>query len=244
MAGRTQIALVAGLLRQNVSDAHMTLAADYLRLVASEGVEEFTILLADEKDRRVRARMCQVLAKVGSSAIPALLPRLEEPRWYVVRNILYVLGKLGDQSPFVSVVPLLDHPHPRVRVEAVRALGLIGGGLASEPLLRCVGDADPTVRRAVVKSLGALRNDDAVPALRDLVTDPASTPEDIEIKQEAIRALATIGGPSARAALVQLAGRRVWFWQRTAKRVRAMATEAIGTTRFSAVGTQGSDDGG
>lgn len=244
VAGRTQISLVAGLLRQNVSAEQTALAADYLRLVAREGVEEFTTLLADERDRRIRARMCQVLAKVGSSIIPVLGRWLEDPRWYVVRNVLYVLGKIGDESTFMSVVAALDHPHPRVRVEAVRALGVIGGGLASGPLLRCVTDPDVTIRRAVVKSLGGLRNDDAVPTLRDLVTGPGSAGEDPEIRQEAINALATIGSPAARAALVKLANRRVWFWKRTERRIRTIAVEALSTGRPTARSRARSDDGG
>lgn len=243
VAGRAQISLVAGLLRQNASAEHLALTADYLRLVPGEGVEEFTTLLADERDRRVRARMCQVLARVGPSIIPVLLRWLEDSRWYVVRNVLYVLGKLGDASTFTSAVAMLDHSHPRVRVEAVRALGLIGGGLASEPLLRRVTDPDPAVRRAVVKSLGSLRNDDAVPALRDLVTSPVRASEDLEIKQEAINALATIGSPLAQGALVALASRHVWFWERRERRLRAIAAEAVRTGGSSPVGTLEGDDG-
>lgn len=244
VAGRTQVSLVAGLLRQNVETGQMALAAEYLRLVTGEGVEEFTTMLADERDRRVRARMCQVLARVGPSIIPTLLPWFEDPRWYVVRNIVHILGRLGHDAAFSSLISALDHAHPRVRIEAIRALTMVGGGLASGPIQRCVNDPDPAVRRAMVKALGSVRNDDAVPTLRDLVASPTRTPEDLEIKQHAIDALATIGSPSARAALARLASRRVWFWERTERRVRGMAVEALSAKRPLVAATVGADDGG
>lgn len=242
VAGRTQISLVAGGLRQNVSSEQMQLAAEYLRLVTREGVEEFTGLLADERDRRVRARMCQVLANVGASIIPAMLPWIEDARWYVARNVLYILGRIGHESTFTSVMGVLDHPHPRVRMEAVRALGLIGGGLAVGPLLRAVTDVDPTVQVAVLKTLGSLRQDEAVPTLRDLAGAPVRSPVELEIRQEAINALVALGSPLALAALVKLSGRRPWFWQRKEKRIRAMAMTALSASRAAAAGALEGED--
>ena len=54
------------------SEQQLALIAKYLGLVPSEAIEEFTTLLAEERDRQVRARMCQVLAKVGPPAVPPL----------------------------------------------------------------------------------------------------------------------------------------------------------------------------
>jgi hypothetical protein len=242
IAGRAQISLVAGLLRQGVSVDQMALAADYLRAVARDGTEEFLNLLADERDRRVRARMCQVLARVGPPVVPQLLPRLEDTRWYVVRNIVYILGRVGQEATFIAVIPLLDHSHPRVRVEAIRALALIGGANSITPLLRSAGDPDPAVRRATVKALGSLKSDAAVPALRELLDQPGAAGADLEMTQEVIGALAAIGSPAARGALDRVATRRVWFWQRADRRVRSMAAEALGG-RTAAPESRGADDG-
>jgi HEAT repeat protein len=231
VAGRAQIALVAGILRDNVGPAQMERAAEYLRGVAREGVEEFANLLAEERDRRVRARMCQVLARVGPVMVPVLVPRLDDTRWYVVRNLLYVLGRIGHESAFLPLIPLLDHQHPRVRVEAIRALALVGGEAAAGPILRCVPDHDPTVCRAAVKALGSLRSDEGVPVLRDLLTRPVTADDDLDVRQEAVTALAAIGTPVARGVLDDLAGRRVWFWQRAEKRIRAMAADALSGRR-------------
>jgi HEAT repeat protein len=227
LASRTHVSLVAGLLRQGTGPTQADLAAEYLRLVAPEGAQELAELLADERDRRVRGRMCQVLARLGADVLPVLLPRLQDKRWHLVRNILSVLGRMRHQSAFRPVAAALDHSHPRVRLEAVRALALIGGAQATGPLLHCVTDPDRTVRRAAIKWLGDLRNEEAVSALRDIVIAPVEVPEDWEVKEEAARALVGIGTPFALGLLAQIAGWRVWFWKRTDKRIRALAGEAL-----------------
>ena len=145
MAGRTHVSLVAGLLREAAGAEQLALAADYLRLVPGEGAEQFTNLLAEEHDRRVRGRMCQVLALMGPPAVPILLGWLDDTRWFVVRNVAYILGRIGDESTFRALVGTLDHAHPRVRLEVVRALPVLGGSDAITPLLQTISDPDPTI---------------------------------------------------------------------------------------------------
>ena len=185
--------------------------------------------------------MCQVLAQMGPTVVPVLLGWLDDTRWFVVRNIAYILGRIGDESTFTALVGTLDHAHPRVRLEVIRALPVLGGGAAITPLLQTISDPDPTVRREVVKLLGGLRNDEAVPALRELIARPPASAEDTEIREEAVGALATIGSLFARAALAKVAARRVWFWQRREKRLQALAVKALATGR--AMGADEDDDG-
>jgi len=228
LAGRAHVALVGGLLRQHgTSERQLALAAQYLSLVAREAIRELTALLAEEQDRQVRARMCRVLAKVGPSAVPVLLEWLEDPRWFLVRNLVLVLGKIGDEAAFGPIVTLLDHPHTRVRIEAVRALAAIAPTRAATPLVRLARDADPEVRLEAIQALGALRRDEAVPILRDVAAGASVGVADLTLRREAVEALAAIGTPSARAALAGLARRRVWFWKRTERRLRDIATSAL-----------------
>src|SRR5438034_10394044 len=98
----------------------MDVATEYLRFAGPEGVEVFTALLAEQPHRRIRIRMCEVLARVGVPAIPSLLSRLDDKRWFAVRNALYTLRKIGHTSAFPAIVAVPEHPHPRPRVEAVR----------------------------------------------------------------------------------------------------------------------------
>jgi len=228
LGGRTHVALLGGLLRQHGGgEQHLALIARYLGLVHRDAIREFTALLAEEPDRQVRARMCQVLAKVGRSAVPILVEWLEDPRWFLVRNVVHVLGKIGDEAVFGPVAALLGHPHSRVRIEAVRALALVAPARATTPLVGSSRDVDPEVRLEAVRALGALRRDEAVPALRDLAAGVAERGAAFSLRREAVEALAAIGTPDTREALLGLAHRRVWPWQRTERRLRDFAASAL-----------------
>jgi HEAT repeat protein len=109
----------------------------------------------------------------------------------------------------------------------VRALTLIAPARAAGPLVELSRDADPEVRLETVRALGALRDDEAAPVLRDVAAGAAPQAADITLRREAIEALAAIGTPAAREALTSLARRRVWPWQRAERQLRAVAAGAL-----------------
>jgi HEAT repeats len=227
LGSRTHVALLGGLLRQHDgNDRQLAQVAQYLGQVPREAIQEFIGLLGEERERQVRARMCQVLAKVGSPAVPILLASLADPRWFLVRNVVHILGKIGDETTFKPVVPLLDHPHLRVRIEGVRALSLIAPAQAAAPIAGLCDDVEPEVRLEAVRTLGALRRDEGVPALRDLAAR-ASRVADLPLRQEAVEALSAIGTADAVEALAGLARRRVWPWQRAERQIREVAAAAL-----------------
>jgi hypothetical protein len=230
-ADRTHITQVVGLLRQGTAPQQIDDVAAYLRLIPEEGLGEFAALLADEPDRRTRVRMCEVLARVGPPVIPVLVARLGDERWFVVRNVLYILGKVRQASALPSVLAAVDHPHPRVRVEAIRAASLIGGVGSTARLSRCAHDPDPAVRRAVIAVLSAPGNDDAIAPLRDILRAPATEADAVDVKLEAIRALAAIGTPLAHETLAAIATQSVRFWQRSGHQVREAAAGALASLK-------------
>ena len=228
LAGHSHVSLLVDLLRRDPPTGPMDVASEYLRLAGPEGAEAFTALLAEEPHRRIRIRMCEVLARVGVPAIPSLLSRLNDKRWFVVRNALYTLRKIGHASAFPAIVPVLEHPHPRVRVEAVRVAVHVGGAGARAPLLRRVHDPDTSVRRAAISAVGVPGNDTAVPELRKvLLGSGARSEDDAEVQLETIRALASIGTSAALEVLEATVSRRTWFWKRADRRVRDLAAETL-----------------
>ncbi len=206
----------------------MDVATEYLRLAGPEAIEAFTALLAEEPHRRIRIRICEVLARVGVPAIPSLLSQLDDKRWFVVRNALYTLHKIGHVLPVPTVIATLEHPHPRVRLEAVR-VAIRGGGAATRTaLLRRVHDPDPLVQRAAISAVGTAGGDDAVPELgKVLLGSSARSQDDSEIQLETIRALSSIGTSTALAVLEETANRPTWFWQRAESRLRRLAAQML-----------------
>ncbi len=222
------VALIAEPLRLTRTPEQIETAVEYLRLIGEEGIEAFTELLAEESERRVRARMCEVLTRVGASAISILGEHVSDPRWFLARNVVNILGKSRQPGAAAAVTAALDHPHPRVRIEAIRAALLIDSPGSVELILTRIDDHDPSVRRAVINAVSRKGITGNVSQLRKFVLSPIKDDDDLEIKIEAINALATIGTNSARSVLVEVADRPVGFWARGPRRMKVLAREALG----------------
>jgi len=76
--------------------------------------------LMEEKDKDVRRLLINVLIKSGDRAIPFLKRMLRDKRWYVIRNGIKILGEISTVGSDI-LIPLIDYPDPRIRLELVSA---------------------------------------------------------------------------------------------------------------------------
>lgn len=226
LAARSQISLLSDLLRRSEND-DVAGAAEYVRILGREAMDEFIAILAEEQETGPRTRMLEVLAAIGPAAGPAIRARLGDSRWLIARSMIALLARLGDQTAFPAIEKVARHEHPQVRREAARALAALGGKQALAPLLEFLGDPDTEVRFTAIKLLGGLVDATTVAPLRDFLVTPTRVASDLLVKREMITALASIGSPEARAVLDGIAHRRVWPWQRNEITVRELAVEAI-----------------
>lgn len=100
-----------------------------------------------------------------------------------------LLGKWANLAGVPILKELAFDDRKEVRLEAVLALGRIGDYYQVIPILsRKVKNEHPQVRAAVAKSLGGLRNPDAIPLLEELAND-----SDSEVRINAFFALNRFG---------------------------------------------------
>jgi hypothetical protein len=85
------------------------------------------------------------------------------------------------------VLELLEDPHPMTRRAAVAALGRIGEPKFIPHVLLRMRDADAGVRAEACAAAGRLRAPDAIPDLAYLAADRG---ERLEVRQQAVKALA------------------------------------------------------
>ena len=78
--------------------------------------------LADEENLAVRKRLIEVVARQGQNAVPHLLPCLDDPRWFVVRNAVFILRRLGHREMLPQLKALLPSARPQVVAEALKAM--------------------------------------------------------------------------------------------------------------------------
>jgi hypothetical protein len=141
-----------------------------------EGLPGFLIQrLGVEKSISGRKRLSNILMERGAPAFPAILEGLRDDRWFLVRNLVMILGKIGDESCVEDLMPLLSHDHIRVSKEVLLTLSLIGGDRvvpqARRILLNRSRKTDPTLQTVAALALKRIGTPKALKVLKEGLED-------------------------------------------------------------------------
>jgi hypothetical protein len=144
-------------------------AAELLAPFGDLGVEVLLDLLADEEDRNRRSMLLAVLRRMARGHLGPVRARLTDPRWYVVRNAVAVLGSASGPEALDVIALAARHESGAVRREVVTALVAAGGAAAIPHLSRLASEGDEEVRRLAIGQLGILVGAEAAAALAEVV---------------------------------------------------------------------------
>jgi hypothetical protein len=173
-------------------------AADVIRgitpLFATDSLVE---RLGEEQDRSRRKGMIDALAAAAAHDPKPLLKHLDDDRWYVVRNVVVILGRSGDPRIVGRLRDSLRHPEPRVRRETLRALFALQGDASVPTLLSSLDDPDVSVRRSALFLLRSPSD----PAIDEALDARLSGDGELEEKLKIIDTLAARSVPTAREVL-------------------------------------------
>jgi HEAT repeat protein len=184
--------------------------------------------LSAETNAQVGKLLAETLVRQGLVAVPQLLPSLQDERWYVVRNTVAILGRIGDTRTVTHLRPLLWHEDLRIAREAARAMIRIGGPHAAKALVQLLREGPEKLYPQAILALGVMKDAAAVPCLMKIVKKRDLMMKGIELKIGAIKALGRIGSPEVIPFLERLARRRV-LWQRARfNSLRIQAIKALG----------------
>ena len=215
--------LVSRLVGALHTDDDPAMAAALLEALGTVPVESLLELLAGESDLRRRRTLIEMLTELCTEDADPVLRRLDDPRWYFVRNLVVVLGRSRDPRAAAAVVPLTTHPDDRVRREALRSLHMLGSGEDVEPIVEALADPAPNVRRAAATILRSLQVDNLVEVVSEMLKNPIDT----NAKADALTLLGAVRTDEARKLLGSYASRRI-VGRGEARTLRAAARRALG----------------
>jgi HEAT repeat protein len=153
--------------------------------------------LAEESSLTIRRFLVETLSEVGGAARDQILTRLQDKRWYFVRNLILALRNLGDPSVLPAIRNLRNHEHPRVREEVLKALLHFQDPDADSHLIKDLASFDPETRRNAIQLAEMSKDPLVFQGLLDLLQRSPSNAAGIEIKESIIRSLSKIGNPMA-----------------------------------------------
>lgn len=179
---------------------------------------------------RLRAAATTALSYLCAEHPASLAPYLDDARWHVVRNIVFVLGQIGGPEVVGLLADTARHPDARVRRAVVHALGQSPGERRLPLLVDLLESADAQTVSAALSMLARENDPRVTAALLARVTDAEFHARPDEVKLALVGALGDAAGDEVVPALEAILHKGGWFARRSAERTAAaQALARIGT---------------
>jgi len=167
--------------------------ADYIIDVGepySEPVIEYLGLAPKWSERKL---WMEILAGIGGDAQHMIIRSLNDERWYLVRNLLIILGKDMDPGNLKAIHKLVEHPHPKVRLEVMRNLFSCNPATANRQLLKELTSQDPEAQFAAVQIADLSRDPKVLSILHKNIGTLINSDTDLELNKQIVKTLTRIG---------------------------------------------------
>jgi len=205
-----------------------TVFAEFMNYLEKNAIEPFVKYLGELKTIRARKSVIEALITIGKKDIQALSRGLNDQKWYVVRNIIYILRKIGDRRAIEYLLKTVRHADIRVRKEVIKALGELGGREGIQTLRECLDDPDMQVRISAVKSFAAIGSEAAKRITLDKIAEKNFKEKDFEEKREFFEALSRWKDKEVLDFLVKILKTRSFFGRAKLYESKACALFSLG----------------
>ncbi|HVN30477.1 MAG TPA: HEAT repeat domain-containing protein [Thermoanaerobaculaceae bacterium] len=183
--------------------------------------------LADEESLAVRKRLLEVVARQGELAFPYLIPLLDDPRWFVVRNAAFLLRRLGHPDAPRLLKSRLARSQPKVVAEILKALVELRDPDWYPLMLQSLDSPDEERRRVALDVASRIRHPDVVNALLERLSARIGGRLREPFSVDLIRALGRLRDPAALPALREVLAMRQWRFSFSLGPARREAAAAV-----------------
>ncbi len=187
-------AMLDALTRREVTSA--AVARRLMDALGKAAARGFLLALAEEKDKSRRRRILDLLVSLGPLIAAPATELLDDERWYVVRNMIVLLQKVGAPSALAEVRRSAEHHDLRVRLEAIKWLLAYDPEVPTGLLEKAINDPDPKLAEAAVALAGNYGIKEAVDPLLAIVDGLDLMGRRRSLRMKALKALGDLGDPA------------------------------------------------
>ncbi|HLC17901.1 MAG TPA: HEAT repeat domain-containing protein [Thermodesulfobacteriota bacterium] len=200
-----------------------------LILRCGEGAIEILLeILVDAPDASTRRNIFDTAVMFGKKLFPHLEKRIQSPKWYEVRQMVALLGELGDPAHIDKLEEAYGNEDTRVKREVLRSLARIPSSSSTAFLLKALEEEEASLMTQAIVSLGMLRDPAAIESIGEIALKWEPFADNHEPKKEAIKALGIIGDRRAVGCLTKILLKKAWFGKRAYGECRSLAANSLG----------------
>ncbi len=166
----------------------------YLDHFGWEALNALADMLGDLEHQQHRLALCDYLADRGKENLDFVSKGIFDKRWFVVRNTVLILGRIGDDRAIGYLSKAVTHEERRVRLELSNVLRESQSDRALDILGKLVLDRDREVREVAIHSIVARRGQKAFSAITDIIQSDRFVSLDRPEQQLLLNAYSSLGG--------------------------------------------------
>jgi hypothetical protein len=195
----------------------------------------FDALNEDERSSQ-RKFYLSIMSQMGKDVLQEAVRRLDDERWYVVRNMIYLI-KEGRGTEYIKEIrPLIRHKNKKICIEALKTLVHFSTPDAFSHIKLFLRGKDPELKEEAIKISGAYRIKKAVPYLLKILKKQNFLGTELHYKLLAVNALGRIREPSALDTLKKLYSSRALFYKGTLEELKLEIIRSLENYPFKQVG--------
>jgi hypothetical protein len=176
--------------------------------------------LTDETSQSIRRFILGLIAHFGEKAVPEAIRRLDDSRWFVKRNMLFILNECGSEDALKKAREFCNDENPRVSFEAVKCLLKAGDSYGARALKEFLRSKSLDVVKRAIALAGAFRVNEAVPDLIHMLKRRTLNGMDFEDKIPVVHALGQIGDPRALDALGDILSSKTFMYKKSLDKLK------------------------
>jgi hypothetical protein len=200
----------------------------YLTMLPWQAINPLLAALGELKHFPGRKAVCKALVVLAADKIELLSRGLDDPRWYVVRNVVGIIGKINSPKALGYFRKTIQHADLRVRKETVVAAARVANNEAFDFLIMALNDDDERLQILALKELVSHKVGKAYMVIEKIVMDKEFKERSTDQIKEFLEAMAQVGGEKAFPVLKKMATRFTLFAPEKQKRLKNYAVRAIG----------------
>ena len=181
------------------------------RELGEPAVDWLNLVLAELQDKRHRKQITEAIADLCRGNPERLAPWISDPRWFVVRNVVQILGSIGGPGVVGLLRSASRHSDIRVRQDVVAALASVELRYSRAVLLKLLEGADARIFSAVLHQLSGERDSATARFLVQMLQDPDFEQRPAEEKRAIHLALSSVAGDEVVSDLEAELHKGSWF---------------------------------
>lgn len=167
---------------------------DYVISLNASAVNPLINLLGDISRLTQRRMVCDAILIIHDGDVTKFSQKLYDERWFVVSDMLYILGKIGDADAVNYMMKAYEHDNPKVRIEAINALRRFPGEKVRKVFLAALQDSNLQVQLSALRALGQMKDRGASDYILEFIEKPEFADVPLATKKRFFLTLASIEG--------------------------------------------------